>query len=61
MVYTIALNASYEIKSCLLLNDLMLLSCIYFFLIGGWMSTKGSGGGDGGPNSNFELTISVAK
>ena len=29
MVYTVVYNASYEIKSCLFLNDFMLLSCIF--------------------------------
>ena len=32
MVYTAVLNASYEIKSCLLLNDFMFLCCFHVFL-----------------------------
>ena len=31
MVYTVVLNASYEVKSCLLLNDFMFSCCFYEF------------------------------
>ena len=47
LVYTIVLNAPYEIRSCLLLNDFMfsccLLSCIFVFI------------------SNAESTLNVAQ
>ena len=32
MVYTVVLNASYEIKSCLLLNDFIFSCCFHVFL-----------------------------
>ena len=46
MVYTVVLNASYEIKSCLLLNDFTFSCCFHVFLnkfFLPWMGVYGGG------------------
>ena len=52
MVYTVVLNASYEIKSCLLLNNFMFSCWFHVFLNNFFLSrvdvnrgVKGGGGG----------------
>ena len=40
MVYTVVLNASYEIKSCLLLNDFM-LSCFFHVCLNNFFVPRG--------------------
>ena len=59
MVYALVSNASYEIRSCLLLNDYMFSCCFHvflnIFLCHGWMLTEGGGG------PNFQRRIDVKR
>ena len=65
MVYSVVLNASYEIKNCLLVNDFMFSSCFHVvfnnFLFHGWTLTEGAGEEWGSQLSNAESTLSVAQ
>ena len=67
MVYTIVLNASYEIKSYLLLNDFMFSCCFHelsnIFLVSRVdVMDVNRGRGKGGVQiSNVESTLSVAQ
>ena len=57
MIYTAVLNASFEIKNYLLLNDFMFSCCFDVFLNNFFVPrvdvNKGDGGGVGGGGPNF--------
>ena len=55
MVYTVVLNASYKIKSCLLLNDFMFSCCFHVCLNNFFCATGGIRGGF--QISNVESTL----
>ena len=62
MVYTVVLNALYEIKSCLLLNDFMFSCCFHVFLNNFFVPLVDvNRGGVGVQISNVESTLSVAQ
>ena len=64
MIYTVVLNASYEIKSCLLLNDFMFPCCFCVFLNNFFVpqvDVNRIEGGWGVQISNIESMLSMAQ
>ena len=66
MVYTVVLNASYEIKSCALLSDFMFSCCFhvnFFFFLNNFFCTTGrrQEGGVSVQISNVESALSMGQ